>query len=268
MTKELNKDMIKLVQSELNRMLNTDLAVDGKAGAKTQAALQKVSVLPSEWETEQKLIGFIQHVATLEGINAGSIDGKWGPQTESAHSDLVYKLEHGMLPDPWRPEEFTGEENGQWPLQNEASMNAFYGEVGTNQGKARSPFPLKIAWDTDKTVNRFTCHEKVAPVIERVLQKVLDHYGLKEIQRLGLDLWGGALNVRKMRGGSKWSTHAWGTSIDWDPSNNKLKWDRSKASLSKPEYDFWWQCWEEEGAVSLGREQDRDWMHVQFARLK
>jgi hypothetical protein len=56
--------------------------------------------------------------------------------------------------------------------------------------------------------------------------------------------------------------------VDWDPANNKLKWGKDKATLAGPEYDFWWQCWEEEGAVSLGREQNRDWMHVQFARLK
>jgi hypothetical protein len=264
----LTPDMIKLVQSELNKRYNAGLVVDGDAGMKTSAALMKVEVLPTEWSQDRKIIGFIQHVATLEGINAGSIDGRWGPQTDQAHEDLVYKLTNGKLPEPWRQDEFHGEEAGQWPLQNEASMNAFYGEVGTNQGKCNSPYPLKLAWDLSKTVNRFTCHEKVAPVIERILKKVLDHYGLEEIQRLRLDLWGGALNVRKMRGGTKWSTHSWGTSVDWDPSNNKLKWGKDKATLAHPDYDFWWKCWEEEGAVSLGREQDRDWMHVQFARLK
>ncbi len=264
----MNKDMIKVVQSELNRMHNANLVVDGDAGAKTQLALQQVSVLPTNWKTKRKLIGFIQHVATLEGIDAGSIDGRWGPQTENAYSELTYKLEHGKLPEPWRQEEFTGESSGQWPLQNEAAMNAFYGKVGTNQGKANSPYPLKFSWKPSKSTMSFTCHKKVAPAIERVLQRVLDHYGLPEIQRLGLDLWGGALAVRKMRGGSKWSTHAWGTSIDWDTARNKLRWGKDRASLARPEYDFWWKCWEEEGAVSLGREQDRDWMHVQFARLK
>lgn len=264
----MKKEMIKVVQSQLNKRYDANLNVDGDAGTKTLEALLKVSVLPTEWSSKRKLIGFIQYVATSEGINAGAIDGKWGPQTENAYADLTYKLEHGKLPEPWRPEEFTGESSGQWPLQNEASMNAFYGEVGTNQGKARSPYPLKFSWDTDKVITKFTCHKKVAPAIERVLQKVLDHYGLEEIQRLGLDSWGGALSVRKMRGGSKWSTHAWGTSIDWDTKRNKLKWNKNRATLAKQEYEFWWQCWEEEGAVSLGREQDRDWMHVQFARLK
>jgi hypothetical protein len=264
----MKKELIKVVQAQLNQLYSCGLVVDGDAGKKTQTALLQVSVLPTQWSTKRKLVGFIQHLATLEGIDAGAIDGKWGPQTEYAFSQLRYKLAHGKLPEPWREEEFTGSESGQWPLQNEASMTEFFGEVGTNQGRAHSPYPLKLAWDTKKVVNSFPCHEKVVPAIERVLQKVIDHYGLAEIQRLRLDLWGGALNVRKMRGGTKWSTHAWGTSIDWDTKNNTLHWTSDKATLAQPEYDFWWQCWEEEGAVSLGREQDRDWMHVQFARLK
>lgn len=264
----MNIEMIKLVQSQLNKMYNTMLKVDGKAGEETKTALLLVNVLPVEWKIKQKLVGFIQYVATIEGINSGSIDGKWGSQTDFAYSQLKHKLEHGVLPKPWREEEFTGNEEGQWPLQNEAAMTAFYGEVGTNQGRAKSPYPLKLTWNTRKVIHSFTCHEKIVPAVERVLQKVLDHYGLAEIRRLGLDLWGGALNVRKMRGGTKWSTHAWGTSIDWDTKRNKLPWGADKASLAKPEYDFWWQCWEDEGAVSLGREQNRDWMHVQFARLK
>jgi hypothetical protein len=70
-----------------------------------------------------------------------------------------------------------------------------------------------------------------------------------------------------MRGGSAWSTHAWGIAIDWNPSSNKLKWGREQATLARPEYDAWWDIWEEEGWLSLGRARNYDWMHVQAARL-
>lgn len=264
----ITTEMKKLVQSELNKHFGFNLKVDGDIGPKTRAALTSVSVIKSTWPIDRQMIALIQHAATLEGIDAGPIDGLWGSQTDYAYDQLVYKNEHGEL-DNWRDEDDNSEAVSKWPLQDQDSMNAFFGEVGTNQGKCNSPYPLKLAWDTDKVITRFTCHEKVAPIVERILQKVLDHYGIEEIQRLGLDLWGGCLNVRKMRGSAtKWSTHSWGTSIDWDPARNRLKWGRDKAELAKPEYDFWWQCWEEEGAVSLGREQNRDWMHVQFARLK
>lgn len=263
----ITKDAIKVVQSELNKRHNLNLTVDGIDGKNTQDALSYVGMDPG-WPAERRLVGCIQYFAQKEGIEVGTIDGRWGPQTENAFDELEHFIAHGKLPDPWRAEEADEGGDHTWPHQSEATMTAFYGDVGENQGKCNSPYPLKLAWDLDKVVNRFTCHEKVAPVIERILKKVLDHYGLEEIQRLRLDLWGGALNVRKMRGGTKWSTHSWGTSVDWDPSNNRLKWGKDKATLSGPEYDFWWKCWEEEGAVSLGREQNRDWMHVQFARIK
>jgi len=264
----ITKDVVKVVQSELNKRYNLNLVVDGVDGKNTQDALNAPGMDPG-WPAERRLVGFIQHIAKKEGIDVGVIDGRWGPQTDNAFDELEHFIAHGKLPDPWRDEEVVDQGGDQtWPLQNESTMTAFYGDVGTNQGKCNSPYPLKLAWDLDKVVNRFTCHEKVAPIIERILKKVLDHYGLEEIQRLGLDLWGGALNVRKMRGGTKWSTHSWGTSVDWDPARNRLKWGKDKAELAKSDYDFWWKCWEEEGAVSLGRAQNRDWMHVQFARLR
>lgn len=74
--------------------------------------------------------------------------------------------------------------------------------------------------------------------------------------------------MRKMRGGSKWSMHAWGIAIDIDPSNNRLRWGKDKARLARPEYDEWWQIWEGHGWTSLGRVKDYDWMHIQAARLR
>ena len=70
-----------------------------------------------------------------------------------------------------------------------------------------------------------------------------------------------------MRGGTRWSTHAWGIAIDYDPDRNQLKWGRDRAAFARPEYDAWWRLWEEEGWVSLGRTRNYDWMHVQAAKL-
>jgi hypothetical protein len=107
---------------------------------------------------------------------------------------------------------------------------------------------------------------KVSESLERILHRVREEYGDEEIRRLRLNLYGGSYNVRRKRGGTSWSTHAWGIAMDWDPGNNKLKWGRDRATLAKPEYDTWWRIWEDEGWVSLGRESNYDWMHVQAAR--
>ena len=42
---------------------------------------------------------------------------------------------------------------------------------------------------------------------------------------------------------------------------------RPRARFSGAEYEDWWRIWEEQGAVSLGRQRDVDWMHLQFATL-
>jgi hypothetical protein len=148
-------------------------------------------------------------------------------------------------------------------------MEKFYSPVGANQATLELPqgYSMRIAWDPAKTVTRFSCHEKICAPARRVLVRVLDHYGPARIAELGLDRFGGCLNVRRMRGGSAWSTHAWGAALDFDPERNQLKWNRTQVRFARPEYDQWWSLWEAEGFVSLGRARDFDWMHVQAAQL-
>ena len=252
-----NKDLIKFVQTQLH------LTADGIPGKKTQAAL---SSFPSSWTVKRKIVGYVQYLCLEKGIEVGKIDGYIGPQTEYAYERLQAKLNHKEFK-LWRDEEpeTPTMSSSKWPNQNpQSELIKFYGKPGTNQTKVVVPYPLKIAWAPKKIVTRFTCHEKVADSIVKVLARVKDHYG-DDIEDLGLDLWGGCLNVRKMRGGSKWSTHAWGIAIDWDPAHNKLRWHNNRANFAKPVYNVWWKLWEEEGWTSLGRAKNYDWMHVQAA---
>jgi hypothetical protein len=128
------------------------------------------------------------------------------------------------------------------------------------------PYPLRLSWDLNTTVSRIACHEKVAPSLGRVLAGVLDHYGPDAVRELRLDRFGGCYNPRKKRGGTSWSTHAWGIALDFDPERNRLQWGRDRAVFARPVYDRWWELWEAEGWISLGRVANFDWMHVQAAR--
>ncbi len=155
-----------------------------------------------------------------------------------------------------------------WPRQ--ANVRAFYGEPGNpacTAGIAEMPYPMRIAWDTKSIVRRFRCHTKVKGAMETIFRETLAHYGLKEVQALGLDLFGGCYNLRQMRGGTSWSMHSWGIAVDLDPANNQLKWTKAKARFAKPDYVAFWNIVEAQGALSLGRARDYDWMHFQFARL-
>lgn len=262
------KSAIRTLQELLNANGFNAGTADGMMGPDTTAALDRVPDLPADWPTKRKAVGYLQLQAKARGIDVGKVDGLWGSQTQFAYDALKVALETGEQPAPWRPEEIPDINPNNWPRQTpEADLIRHYGPVGSNQTSIDVPYPHKLAWDTGTVVNRFSCHERVHDSLHRVLTRVVDHYGLAEIRRLRLDMWGGCLNVRQMRGGTRYSTHSWGIALDYDPSRNQLKWGRDKATLARSEYDMWWRLWEEEGWVSLGRQRNFDWMHVQAARI-
>lgn len=143
----------------------------------------------------------------------------------------------------------------------------FYGKVGTSQSSIIPPWAMRLAWDKRRFIKRMTLHEKCAASAARAMKRVYAHYGEAGIKMLGLDMFGGSLNVRKVRGGSRYSMHSWGIAIDFDPERNGLRTKAPEARLSRGDVVPFWEAWEAEGWVSLGRERDFDWMHVQAARL-
>jgi hypothetical protein len=126
------------------------------------------------------------------------------------------------------------------------------------------PYPMRLAWDLEIKVNRMRCHKLVANNFKGVFNDLLSHYGYEEIKRLGIDLFGGCFNYRKMRGGSSWSTHSWGIAIDLDPARNKLKETKRTARFARPEYKPMIDIFYKWGFESLGIEKDFDWMHFQM----
>lgn len=119
-----------------------------------------------------------------------------------------------------------------------------------------------------KPVKTIRVHKLIADRVESALKEILAHYGLAEIKRLGLDQYSGSYNYRKSTGGSSLSMHAWGIALDFAAEKNTYAMKKPQASLSHPDCEMWWKIWEKHGAVSLGRECNYDWMHLQFARLK
>jgi hypothetical protein len=264
----LTPSHIKFIQAELNSLGHDPGPVDGIAGRATKAALDKVAALPASWPIERKLVGLLQLLAQSEGLEPGPMDGLWGPQTAHAYEQLLHVRLYGTPQPAWRPEDIHLPNPNNWPSQRtDEELIAFYGQMGKHQKRIALPYPHRIAWDMDTSVSSFQCHAKVHDSLLRILTKVKDTYGMDGIRQLRLDVWGGCLNVRKMRGGDRYSTHSWGMALDYDPDNNRLDWGRDRASFARPEYGQWWQIWEEEGWVSLGRQRNFDWMHVQAARL-
>lgn len=261
------KERILFAQKKLKEAGLKPGPIDGVLGSKTLATLAKVKGIPEEFSSKRKLIAYIQILCNEKKLKAGPVDGYWGPQTLQAYEAYRTLDEVGGTIPVWRPEDIPNKNPNDWPMQTQAELEKFYGKVGTNQVYIQLPYTHRLSWNKSQKVTRLKCHEKVHYSLHKVLTEVLKHYGESEIRRLGLDITGGCLNVRKMRGGTKWSTHSWGIALDYDPQNNQLKWGRDKATFAQQDYEAWWKIWESEGWVSLGRQRNFDWMHVQAAKI-
>jgi hypothetical protein len=136
---------------------------------------------------------------------------------------------------------------------------------GTNHVLIDLPFPMKLAWDKTKTVKKMTVHKLVADNFKNVFKDILAHYGLPKIQELGIDLFGGTYNCRKMRGGSSMSRHSWAIAIDLDPERNQLKETSKTARFARPEYKPMIDIFYKHGFIGYGPEKDFDWMHFEIA---
>jgi hypothetical protein len=126
------------------------------------------------------------------------------------------------------------------------------------------PYPMRLAWDTDTVVTKMRCHRLVANRFVAIFNDLLAHYGLAELKRLGIDLFGGCFSFRKMRGGNDYSRHSWGIAIDLDPARNGLKQSSKTAQFAKAEYKAMIDIFYKHGFVSLGRERNYDWMHFEI----
>lgn len=126
------------------------------------------------------------------------------------------------------------------------------------------PYPMKLAWDTDTVVNTMMCHKLVADKFKAVFAEIHRVYGYAKIKELGIDLFGGCFNYRKMRGGNALSTHSWGIAIDLDPARNLRKETAKTARFARPEYKPMIDIFYKHGFESLGREKNYDFMHFQI----
>lgn len=126
------------------------------------------------------------------------------------------------------------------------------------------PYPMRLAWDKNKTVKKMQCNKLVAEKFKSIFKELLDHYGLNELQRLEIDLFGGCFNYRLMRNGSKLSRHSWGVAIDLSPEKNGLKTPVSKSQFAGKEYNKMFEIFEKHGFINLGKTIGYDTMHFEI----
>lgn len=271
----MKQSEIRVIQKKLSEDKLYLAEIDGKRGAKTDTAInaalaKRVQDLPDgweEWPATRKAVAFLQLLCKDNDIDSGPIDGFYGPQTENASDILRYFLTTGTRPRAFGDIIPIIANPHNFPLEREEYLNDYYGKpCEMSRVKVPCPWTLRLDWDLKTTTNTIAIHKDLSQSLAGILKKAYDFYGPDGIKKHGLDRYGGSYNCRKKRGSSVWSTHAWAIAIDWYPSRNLLDWGCDRASLAHPELDDWWEFWEREGWMSLGRSENRDWMHVQAAK--
>lgn len=166
----------------------------------------------------------------------------------------------------------TGDYSGAVAQGNNAKMTQQqiierYGQPnaeGTYLTTIELPYPMRLSWEPSKTVKTMRVHKLAAKAFLGVFNDLLKHYGYSEIKRLGIDLFGGCFNYRKMRGGNSLSRHSWGIAIDLDPVRNGMKSTRANAQFAKPEYKPMLDIFARYGFISYGVTANFDWMHFEL----
>ncbi|OED38846.1 hypothetical protein AB833_18085 [Chromatiales bacterium (ex Bugula neritina AB1)] len=282
---ELRISDIKTLQEVLQENGIYDKKIDGKPGPATIRGartflLAHENKLPSNykiWSNKRIITACYQIIISLAGHEVGPVDGLYGPLTRNGSVWFIRQREgietvdwEALSPDDINPNNF--------PCETTDALNSHYGTAKPPTScpyskivQVPSPWKMGLDWNMTQSRSHFNVHSLVADSLKRILEAVFQHYGLEGIKKHGLNRFSGDHTCRNIRGGSRPSTHAWGIAIDFYGSRNELHRSTNDATpprLAHPELSFFWEQWEKEGWYSLGRMEDRDWMHIQAAKGK
>jgi len=258
-------DAVQNAQTVLQGEAGYTGAIDGQAGAQSMAAAwrvaQSVFAAPA-WTPARRVIAAAQVILARLGFEPGPPDGLYGVQTDGAFTEWRY--------DQADPAAFYDARAQPAGFGHQADVAARFGPAGhpdCTAGKVRVPWRMVLAWDTRQVITSFACHKLAAASAQTAFDRIAATHDPVKIRDLGLHLFGGCYNYRKMRGGSGLSMHAYGLAIDFDPARNRLSWHADRARLAKSDATAFWDAWAAVGWCSLGRARDYDWMHVQAPGL-
>lgn len=252
--------------------------IDGILGAKSMAAIVAIekrhakiySFDPKSTTQKRREVAALQAGLHQLGFDPGKVDGWEGVNTTEALNAFHFKTTHGRDEVIERKPEPKSIGSGSIPLQKD--VGRVYGDPGSQiEGRLKSfklPFSLRLDWNLRQKVRTLRVHRDCADQLERAMHKIHEHYGLERMQSLGIDRYAGGYNKRKMRGGSKWSMHAYGCAVDFYAAPNGLRTRCPQALFCRPEYEAFLDIMEENEWLPALRLWGADAMHFQRARLK
>jgi len=249
-------------------------AIDGDLGPKSRDAVyiieRNANANRTQWDWPRRFVAAAQAVLAAQGYEPGVIDGWWGHNTREA---LTSWLSAQAGTDATVPRTPSLDRPSPADLPRQDDVGTFYGGAGPGGTveqrltTATAPLPMRLDWALDTHVTRLRVHEKCADALTRALAAVVAHYGESEWRRLGLDRYAGGYNPRRMRGGTKWSMHAYGCAIDIYAAPNALRTRCPKALFCGYDYKPFLDIMQEHNWLPAIRLWGSDAMHFQMARL-
>ena len=251
--------------------------IDGRLGSKSAAAMHAIEARHAAIYTfdvnsttdARRRVACAQACLNQLGYDAGHVDGWDGVNTTEALNAFLFKTTNGKeeVIDRTPIAAFTPSSS----IPTQAQVGTVYGQPG-DQIKSRLktiqlPFKLRIDWNLRQRTNKITVHRDCAPGLEAALIAVHAHYGPDAMTRLGIDRYAGAYNHRRMRGGSKWSMHAYGCAIDFYAEPNGLRTQCPQALFCGADYKDFLDIMEAHEWLPAIRLWGKDAMHFQRARL-
>jgi hypothetical protein len=150
-------------------------------------------------------------------------------------------------------------------------IRSFYGDAvadASNQVVFVSPVPMCIAWNVNHYVGNFLCHSKVAESLYNILVDLKYTYGIEQLEKLGVNVFGGCYNYQRVRNGNRFCTHSWGIALSLNPQKNRYDDDVTKALFAKPEYKQLIDTFYKYGWFNEGVELGKNFGHFQAVRYK
>lgn len=247
--------------------------IDGILGAKSTAAMNAAldkHAPDYKWRRSltRNRVASVQACLNSLGYEAGAVDGLEGHNTREALNGLLYFLATGKKETVTR--EAVAKPASRADLPRQSEVRQYYGDpanMRSNLVTIELPFKLRIDYNLRQSTNRITVHKRCADSLKAALVEVHEHYGAEKMRELGIDRYAGAYNKRKMRGGSKWSMHAYGCAIDFYARPNGLRERCPRALFCSAEYKPFLDIMEKHGWLPAIRLWGADAMHFQAARL-
>lgn len=113
-----------------------------------------------------------------------------------------------------------------WPHDDTASKNAFYGDFHSKGWEALNLIhikaPYNMYYEKKLLLHGILIHKKIAPALQLAFEEIWGHCNRDQtaVDKTGASDWGGCYNVRRIAGSNSWSNHSWACAIDLSPTSN------------------------------------------------